>query len=234
MDIVDTFSLTLTFLDTLTLPFPHLQHPALALPSAPNARRQVFSTSSHPCAHISVTAPALSPIPRRRTRLHFFSAGAWFWVAYLLWVATRCSGVAALHSTTTRPLSLRLQVLSHQLPFDLSETPPLPVTQVPAPHLLSTLKGFLLRQIGVGPPHAWHSKPKSPLRLCSGFSSLKTPPVLGALCPIPITISTVPRRHLIQLTELRRHLGTRVPLMRVPRVRRPVYLRLYSEVFTSC
>jgi hypothetical protein len=30
----------------------------------------------------------------------------------------------------------------HQLPFDLSETPPPPFTQVPAPPLLSTLKRF--------------------------------------------------------------------------------------------
>jgi hypothetical protein len=128
----------------------------IPMPKATATSKRAHSTIPVvPCAHISVTAPASFPIPCRRACLHFLAACAWFWVTYLLWVATRSSGFAALHSATVRPLSRHL--LSHQCPLDfyhlsshgngsappfvhrtatplvLSETPPLPVAPVPAP-----------------------------------------------------------------------------------------------------
>jgi hypothetical protein len=70
-----------------------------------------------PCAHIAVTSPASSPIPHRCVHLHFLAACTLFWVAYLLWVATRCSGLVAYRSASVRPISRC--VLFHQRPVDM-------------------------------------------------------------------------------------------------------------------
>ena len=71
--------------------------------------------------------------------------------------------------------------------------------------LLNTLKRFLLRQIGVGPPQAWHSRPKSPLQLCSGS---RHPQSYVCSPSFPFLSGLSAQRHL---SQLRHHLGSAAP-----------------------
>ena len=118
----------------------------------------VDTIAATPCAHTPVSAPAPPTASRQRTRPPLLAACIWFWAIYLAWIATRCSGVAAYCSASTRPVSYHLPSQQHSLdfyqfgshrngsapPFSSrtaatlahSETPLSPVALVPAPPLL--------------------------------------------------------------------------------------------------
>jgi hypothetical protein len=145
-------------------------------------------------------SPSIVSHPSSAACPHFLSVCAWFWVAYLFWVITRCTGAAALQPSIVQPHALylaSLRSLPSQQPWKWLRAAPC----IPDSGISGVIRdATTASHPGPNAAPSQHPQEVSPAanrcRTAAGVAQqaqvatavvqwLKTPPVLGVLSLIP-------------------------------------------------